>query len=133
MGELRSKACADRSVLNPQCPLKEQQASAARGKAMAAEAGISDVITNQDAVSEERIWQAVIVSTIHEWMSGPERRSREAEQFLFRDENDFSLVCLSAGMDPQRLRERLVRLRDKLAIRPDSNLPRNECVRIGVS
>ena len=92
---------------------------------MAAEAGISDVITNQDAVPEERIWQAVIVSTIHEWMSGPERRSREAEQFLFRDENDFSLVCLSAGMDPQRLRERLVRLRDRLAIRPDSNLPRN--------
>ena len=92
---------------------------------MATATGITDVIPNQDTVPEERVWQAVIVSTIHEWMSGPERRSREAEQFLFSDEDDFSLVCLSAGMDPQQLRERLMRLRDRLAIRPDSNLPRN--------
>ena len=86
---------------------------------------LTDVITNEEAVPEERVWQAVIVSTIQEWMSGPERRSREAEQFLFSDERDFSLVCESAGMDPLQLRERLVRLRNKLHIRPDSNLPRN--------
>lgn len=84
-----------------------------------------DVITNEEAVPEERVWQAVIVSTIQEWMSGPERRSREAEQFLFRDEDDFAMVCQSAGMDPHRLRERLVRLRDKLSIRPDSNVAHN--------
>ena len=79
----------------------------------------------EEAVVEERIWQAVIVSTIEEWMSGPLRRSLEAEQFLFRDEDDFRLVCQSAGMNAGRLRQQLVRLRDRLALRPDSNLRRN--------
>jgi hypothetical protein len=79
----------------------------------------------EEIVAEERIWQAVIVSTIEEWMSGPLRRSLEAEQFLFRDENDFRLVCQSAGMNATRLRQQLVRLRDRLALRPDSNLRRN--------
>lgn len=79
----------------------------------------------EESIVEERVWQAVIVSTIEEWMSGPLRRSLEAEQFLFRDECDFRLVCQSAGMDAGRLRQRLARLRDKLALRPDSNLRRN--------
>jgi hypothetical protein len=79
----------------------------------------------ETAVVEERIWQAVIVSTIEEWMSGPLRRSLEAEQFLFRDEDDFRLVCQSAGMNAGRLRQQLVRLRDRLALGPDSNLRRN--------
>jgi hypothetical protein len=92
---------------------------------MAIASEVSDVVRNEETVPEERVWQAVIVSTIEEWMSGPERRSREAEQFLFSDEADFATVCESAGMDPRQLRERLVRLRTKLAIRPDSNLTRN--------
>jgi hypothetical protein len=75
----------------------------------------------QERVVEERIWQAVIVSTIEEWRSGPLRRSLEAEQFLFRDENDFRLVCQSAGMNAARLRQQLVRLRDKLPPRSESN------------
>ena len=79
----------------------------------------------EETIVEERVWQAVIVSTIEEWMSGPLRRSLEAEQFLFRDDYDFLLVCQSAGMDAGRLRQRLVRLRDRLALRPDSNLRRN--------
>jgi hypothetical protein len=92
---------------------------------MATMVDFDEVTNHEETVPEERVWQAVIVSTIQEWMSGPERQSREAEQFLFCDENDFSAVCESAGMDPRRLRERLVRLRTKLAIRPDSNLVRN--------
>ena len=74
----------------------------------------------EEKVPEERIWQAVIVSTIEEWMSGPLRRSLEAEQFLFRDESDFRLVCQSAGMDAARLRKQLVRLREKLPARPEA-------------
>lgn len=87
--------------------------------------GPTEIISKEETIAEERMWQAVIVSTIEEWMSGPLRLSREAEQFLFRDESDFSLVCHSAGMDPQRLRQQLIRLRDRLAIRPDSNISRN--------
>jgi hypothetical protein len=81
--------------------------------------------TREEGVVEERIWKAVIVSTIEEWMSGPLRRSLEAEQFLFRDDRDFRLVCQQAGMDASRLRQQLVRLRDKLALRVDHRVQRN--------
>jgi len=60
---------------------------------------------------ETRLWRAVIARTIQEWISGPLRRQREAEQYLFNDNMDFPLVCLSAGMDSSRLRTRLARLR----------------------
>jgi hypothetical protein len=79
----------------------------------------------EEGVVEERIWQAVILSTIEEWMSGPLRRSLEAEQFLFCDDCDFRLVCQQAGMDAGRLRQQLVRLRDKRALGMDSLAQRN--------
>ena len=60
---------------------------------------------------EQRVWKAVIARTIEEWVSGPLRSQREAEEYLFYDEKDFPLVCQSAGMDPGRLRARLSRLR----------------------
>ncbi|MGH9691866.1 MAG: hypothetical protein ACRD4C_12435 [Candidatus Acidiferrales bacterium] len=60
---------------------------------------------------ETRLWQAVIVNTIQEWISGPLRRKREAEDYLFRDDSDFPAVCQSAGMDIGRLRANLTRLR----------------------
>ncbi len=67
----------------------------------------------QDAVQqvpEERLWMAVLARTIEEWVSGPLRRKREAEEYLFKDNKDFLLVCQSAGMDPGRLRTQLRRL-----------------------
>jgi hypothetical protein len=57
-----------------------------------------------------RLWQAVIMSTIKEWVSGPLRRKREAEKYLFSPGSDFKLVCESAGMDAERLRAQLRRL-----------------------
>ena len=62
---------------------------------------------------ETVLWRAVIARTIQEWISGPLRRQREAEQYLFDDNRDFPLVCESAGMDSGQLRERLARLRGK--------------------
>ncbi len=59
---------------------------------------------------ENRLWKAVIAKTVQEWLSGPLRRQRAAEEFLLRDEEDFPLVCLSAGMDPRRLRTKLLQL-----------------------
>lgn len=66
----------------------------------------------RDAVAEARLWQAVIVSTIQDWLSGPLRLKREAEQYLFADNSDFAIVCQSAGMDIGQLRARLARLRN---------------------
>jgi hypothetical protein len=67
----------------------------------------------QEPVPEARLWQAVLVSTIQDWVSGPLRFKQEAEQYLFSDNRDFRLVCESAGMDAERLRSRLGRLREQ--------------------
>jgi predicted nucleic acid-binding protein len=60
---------------------------------------------------ETVLWRAVIARTIREWISGPLRRQREAEQYLFDDNRDFPMVCQSAGIDSGQLRSRLARLR----------------------
>ncbi len=59
----------------------------------------------------KRLWQAVIVTTIQEWISGTLRSKRQAEEYLFQDQQDFPAVCQSAGMDADRLRAKLSRLR----------------------
>jgi hypothetical protein len=60
---------------------------------------------------EKRLWQAVIVTAIQEWISGTLRSQRKAEEFLFQDQRDFPVVCQSAGLDAERLRGKLHRLR----------------------
>ena len=69
---------------------------------------------NQDGeIGEQKLWRAVIASTVQEWIHGPLRRQREAEQFLFQDERDYPAVCSSAGIDPGNLRKRLKRFRTR--------------------
>ena len=69
------------------------------------------VVGNEEKLMEVRLWQAVIVTTIQEWISGPLRRKREAEDYLFKDQRDFPLVCQSAGLDVGQLRTKLARLK----------------------
>jgi hypothetical protein len=70
---------------------------------------------NRDrATAEERLWRAVIAKTLEEWVRGPLRYSRIAEEFLFHDNKDFQSVCSSAGMDPRDLRERLHSIRARI-------------------
>lgn len=63
-------------------------------------------------IPEQRLWRAVIASTVNEWVSGPLNKKREAEQFLFHDEQDFRTVCFSAGINPEHLRNRLRKIRE---------------------
>jgi len=82
----------------------------------------------QDAVQqmpEERLWQVVLARTIEEWMSGPLRQKREAEEYLFNDNEDFLLVCQSAGMDPGRLRTQLRRLQKQGVTGPGASAHTN--------
>jgi predicted nucleic acid-binding protein len=69
------------------------------------------IVGDEEKLMEVRLWRAVIVSTIQEWVSGPLRRKREAEEYLFKDRQDFLLVCQSAGLDAGRLRSKLARLK----------------------
>jgi hypothetical protein len=77
-------------------------------------------MNEHDATVEMRLWQAVVVSTIQEWISGPLRKKREAEEYLFKDRSDFPQVCQSAGLDVDRLRQKLAQLRSRVRpTRPD--------------
>jgi hypothetical protein len=64
-----------------------------------------------DDSAVQKLWRAVIASTVEEWVSGPLRKKREAEQFLFNDDNDYRTVCYSAGINPEDLRRRLEKIR----------------------
>jgi hypothetical protein len=77
--------------------------------------GASTEAREHDSVAEMRLWQAVIVSTIREWTSGPLRRKLEAERYLFSESSDFALVCQSAGISVGRLRGQLGRLKRQTA------------------
>jgi hypothetical protein len=68
-----------------------------------------------EETAEQKLWRAVIANTLEEWINGPLRQKREAEQFLFYDEGDYRTVCFSAGIDPQDLRCRLQRIRSREA------------------
>jgi len=61
---------------------------------------------------ERLLWRAVIARTIQQWFSGSRRRQREAEEYLFRDSRQLSLVCEMAGMDVGQLRLRLIHFHD---------------------
>jgi hypothetical protein len=69
------------------------------------------IVSDEEKLMEVRLWQAVIVTTIQEWVFGPLRRKREAEEYLFKDQRDFPLVCESAGLDVGCLRSKLARLK----------------------
>ncbi len=69
------------------------------------------VLAEQSTGFETRLWQAVIVTAIQEWISGPLRSKRKAEEYLFQDQKDFPAVCQSAGLDADCLRAKLQRLR----------------------
>lgn len=72
-----------------------------------------EIGTDLETTGEVRLWQAVLLRTIQEWVSGPLRQQRQAEQYLFHDKKDFPRVCQSAGLDPDDLRARLTRIRSR--------------------
>jgi hypothetical protein len=76
-------------------------------------------------IAEQRLWRAVIASTVQEWINGPLRRQREAEHFLFHDKSDYTTVCHSAGIDPGNLRDRLQKIRSRTNAEAISRASRN--------
>jgi hypothetical protein len=74
----------------------------------------SPIAQNQESASE-KLWQAVIDSAIGEWVLGSEHHKRKAEYFLFQDEDHFTFVCRSAGLNPRSVRESLWVIRAQTA------------------
>jgi len=80
---------------------------------------------SREETPEQRMWKAVLATTVDEWLSGPLRRSLEAEEYLFNNEPDFRQVCHSAGLDPDQFRSRLQRLRETGARRACTHVSHN--------
>jgi hypothetical protein len=70
-----------------------------------------DQNSEDQEMPEQKLWRAVIASTVQEWIHGPLRKQREAEQFLFSNHKDYRTVCYSAGIDPTNVRNRLEKFR----------------------
>jgi hypothetical protein len=73
----------------------------------------------------QKLWRAVIASTVDEWVNGPLRKKREAEQFLFNDNKDYRTVCYSAGINPENLRGRLEKIRSRQPAESQARASRN--------
>lgn len=71
----------------------------------------------------QKMWRAVISSTVEEWVNGPLRRKREAEQYLFSDSKDYRTVCYSAGINPENLRNRLEKARSVQTAKAQISVP----------
>ena len=82
-----------------------------------------DVISLQHQGSgNEKLWQAVLDSAIADWVRGPVCHRRNAEYFLFQDEEDFPFVCRAAGLNPETVRETLWAIRAQTAFKANSNV-----------
>ena len=68
----------------------------------------------EEAISERRLWTAVIVKAVEDWRTGTLRARREAQKFLFEDDNDFNDVCASAGLEPGNLRSKLLKIGQRI-------------------
>jgi hypothetical protein len=86
-----------------------------------------EMVQNAEVVetAEQKLWRAVIASTVEEWVNGPLRKSREAEQFLFTDDEDYKTVCYSAGINPKNLRDRLEKIRSRQLAEAQARTSRN--------
>ncbi len=92
-------------------PLNWAQQKQIGAKKMAENTIGTDLI-GAEMAGELRLWQAVVVRAIQDWISGPTRQQRQAEHYIFEDK-DFALVCQSAGLNADDLRARLSKIRSQ--------------------
>jgi hypothetical protein len=66
-----------------------------------------------ELATETALWRGVIARTIQDWLSKSLRTKRDAERYLFENSADLSLVCESAGINVERLRTCLNKVRGR--------------------
>ncbi len=71
------------------------------------------LVMGQDQGTEKHLWRVVIARTIQDWLSSSLREKRNAEQYLFQNSADLSLVCESAGINVERMRKCLNKVRGR--------------------
>ena len=68
----------------------------------------------EDCIAERQLWTAVVTQAIEDWRMGTLRARREAQKFLFEDHADFANACAGAGLDPDSLRSKLLKIGRKI-------------------
>src|SRR5947207_7648880 len=71
-------------------PLDSPQSEEQGEKDMAEPNVDRELMGSEEGACEVRLWQAVVVRTIQDWMSGPLRQKRQAESYLFDRNTDFA-------------------------------------------
>ena len=64
----------------------------------------------EELISARRLWTAVILNAVEDWRNGTLRARREAQEFLFDNDEDFEMDCTAAGLDSHDFRARLLKL-----------------------
>jgi hypothetical protein len=64
----------------------------------------------EELISARRLWTAVLINAVEDWRNGTLRARREAQEFLFDNDEDFEMVCTAAGLDSNDFRNRLLKV-----------------------
>ncbi|MFY9691702.1 MAG: hypothetical protein WA369_08235 [Candidatus Acidiferrales bacterium] len=77
---------------------------------------ISHSDTTEECIGERHLWIAVVTRALEDWRTGTLRERREAQRFLFDDDQDFGRVCAGAGFDPASLRAQLSKIGRRISM-----------------
>src|SRR5580692_12670343 len=77
----------------------------------------------EEMISARRLWTAVLINAVEDWRNGTLRARREAQTFLFDNDEDFAMVCNNAGLDFSDFRVRLL----KIGRRVEARVPFSLC------
>ncbi len=71
----------------------------------------------EELISARRLWTAVLLNAVEDWRHGTLRARREAQEFLFENDQDFEMVCTAAGLDAYDFRARLLKIGSRVEMR----------------
>jgi hypothetical protein len=71
----------------------------------------------EELISARRLWTAVLLNAVEDWRNGTLRARREAQEFLFENDQDFEMVCTAAGLDSYDFRTRLLKIGKRVEAR----------------
>jgi hypothetical protein len=76
----------------------------------------------QELISARRLWTAVLLNAVEDWRNGTLRARREAQEFLFENDQDFEMVCTAAGLDSYDFRTGLLKIGSRVEMRTPFHL-----------
>jgi hypothetical protein len=76
----------------------------------------------EELISARRLWTAVLLNAVEDWRTGTLRARREAQVFLFENDEDFEMVCSAAGLDSNDFRIRLLKIGRRVEMRAPFSL-----------